>query len=138
MPIATLPILDKKLYAIWDPHLVQAAYCNKSTSFIPFAVDNARAVTGYDEVSHQIAQQTDVLPTYFKSIYEGTTAQHIHKLNVVSLRFVSNHINEIGPKGLEVDNIYMWLRDLMTVATCEALFGPRNPIKTKQQIEDVW
>ena len=26
----------------------------------------------------------------------------------------------------------------MTVATCEALFGPRNPIRDEQLVEDVW
>ncbi|KAI6779924.1 uncharacterized protein J7T54_000224 [Emericellopsis cladophorae] len=132
LPIATVPILKGKVYAIWDPFLVQAAYCSKHLSFIPFAVENVRGVTGYDDETHEIVTKTDILPAYFKSIYEGTTPQHIHHLNVVSLRHVSQHIDGIGPDGLVVSNIYLWLRNLMTVATCEALFGPRNPIKDEQ------
>lgn len=138
MPIATLPILSKKAYAIWDPYLVQSAYCNKHLSFIPFAVDNVRGVTNYDDESHEIVRSTDILPAYFKSIYEGTTAQHIHQLNVTSLKHVSKHINDIGFDGFVAPNIYLWLRDLMTVATCEALYGPQNPIREQQLVDDVW
>ena len=138
MPVATLPILNAKLYAIWDPILVQSAYCNHSLSFIPFAVDNVRALTGFDEVSHHIVSTTDILPRYFKSIYEGTTARHIHQLNVASLKHVSQQINAIGDDGFVAPNIYLWLRNLMTVATCEALFGPKNPIRSDEIVEDVW
>lgn len=138
LPIATIPILKEKLYAIWDPILVQSAYCSKDLSFIPFAVDNVRSVTGYDDFSHGIVSTTDILPTYFKSIYEGTTAKHIHQLNITSLQHVSLHINAIGKDGFDAPNIYLWLRNLMTVATCEALFGPRNPIRSDELVEDVW
>lgn len=138
LPIATIPILKEKLYAIWDPILVQSAYCSKDLSFIPFAVDNVRSVTGYDDFSHGIVSTTDILPTYFKSIYEGTTAKHIHQLNITSLKHVSLHINAIGKDGFDAPNIYLWLRNLMTVATCEALFGPRNPIRSDELVEDVW
>ena len=101
-------------------------------------MDNVRGVTGYDDDAHKIVRETDILPAYFKSIYEGTTAQHIHQLNVTSLKHVSLHINDIGKDGFVAPNIYLWLRDLMTVATCEALFGPRNPIKEQQLVDDVW
>lgn len=138
VPIATLPVLNKKLYAIWDPYLVQSAYCSKNLSFVPFAINGVRAVTGYDEASHKIVSETNILPEYFKSIYEGTTAQHIHQLNVTSLRHVSQHINGIGKDGFVAPNIYLWLRDLMTVATCEALFGPNNPIRSQELVEDIW
>ena len=138
LPIATLPVLKGKIYAIWDPILIQSAYCNKNLSFTPYALDNVRAVTGYDDFSHHIVSSTDVLPVYFRSMYDGTTARHVHQLNVTSLEHVSQYINSIGPKGLDVPNIYMWLRNLMTVATCEGLFGPRNPIRDDQSVEDVW
>jgi hypothetical protein len=124
LQIATIPILKGKLYAMWNPILVQSAYCNKNLSLTPFALDNVRSVTGYDDFSHQVVSSTDLLPAYFKSIYEGTTARHIHQLNITSLEHVLQHINAIGHNKFDVPNIYLELRNLMTVATCEALFGP--------------
>ncbi|KAI6764269.1 hypothetical protein HG530_008058 [Fusarium avenaceum] len=138
MPIATVPILKYKMYAITDPILVQAAYCNKHLSFTPFAIAGAQKVTGFDDEYHKVLTSTDVLPEYFKSLYDGTTAQHIHQLNVTSLKHVSQHINSIGGDGMKADNTYLWLRNLMTVATCEALFGPENPIRSDELVEDVW
>jgi hypothetical protein len=138
MPIATVPILKYKMYAITDPILVQSAYCNKHLSFTPFAIAGAQKVTGFDDEYHKVLTSTNVLPEYFKSLYDGTTAQHIHQLNVTSLKHVSQHINSIGGDGMKADNTYLWLRNLMTVATCEALFGPENPITSDELVEDVW
>ncbi|KAK6602916.1 hypothetical protein ACHAO1_011224 [Botrytis cinerea] len=138
MSIATIPILNSKMYAITDPILVQSAYCNKHLSFTPFAVGGAQKVAGFDDAYHQVLMQSNVLPEYFKSIYDGTTAQHIHRLNVTSLKHVSKHINSIGGDGMDATNTYLWLRNLMTVATCEALYGPDNPIRGDELVEDVW
>jgi len=68
MPIATIPILNSKMYAITDPILVQSAYCNKHLSFTPFAVGGAQKVAGFDDAYHQVLMQSNVLPEYFKSI----------------------------------------------------------------------
>ncbi|KAF4994772.1 hypothetical protein FDECE_13016 [Fusarium decemcellulare] len=138
MPIATLPILKTKLYTISDPILAQAAYCDKHLSFTPFAVAGAQKISGFDDDYQQVLTHTNVLPEYFKSMYDGTTAQHIHQLNVTSLKHVSKHISSIGVDGMEAANTYLWLRNLMTVATCEALFGPENPIRSDELVEDVW
>ena len=138
LPIATIPILRTKLYAISDPILVQSAYCNKNLSFTPFAVRGAQKIAGFSDEYHQVLMQTDVLPEYFKSLYDGTTAQHIHQLNVTSLKHVSKHIGSIEGDGMQVPNTYLWLRNLMTVATCEGLFGPENPIRGDELVEDVW
>lgn len=138
MPIATVPILKYKMYAITDPILVQSAYCNKNLSFTPFAINGAQKVTGFDDDYHKVLMETNVLPEYFKSLYDGTTAQHIHQLNVTSLKHVSQHINSIQENGMTIDNTYLWLRNLMTVATCEALYGPDNPIRSDSLVEDIW
>ena len=138
MPIATIPILRTKLYAISDPILAQSAYCNKHLSFTPFAIRGAQKVAGFSDEYHQALTETNVLPEYFRSLYDGTTAQHIHQLNVTSLKHVSKHFNSIGANGMEVANTYMWLRNLMTVATCEGLYGPENPIRSDELVEAVW
>ncbi|KAI6778540.1 25-hydroxycholesterol 7-alpha-hydroxylase-like protein [Emericellopsis cladophorae] len=138
LPIATVPILRTKLYAISDPILAQSAYCNKHLSFTPFAVGGAQKVAGFSDEYHQVLMQTNVLPEYFKSLYDGTTAQHIHQLNVTSLKHVASHFNSIGGDGMDVANTYLWLRNLMTVATCEGLYGPENPIRSDELVEDVW
>ena len=82
LPIAAIPILRTKPYAISDPILVQSAYCNKNLFFTPFAVRGSQKIAGFFDEYHHVLIQTNVLPEYFKSLYDGTTAQHIHPLNV--------------------------------------------------------
>nr|WOK04076.1 hypothetical protein [Fusarium meridionale] len=135
MPIATVPILKYKMYAITDPILVQSAYCNKNLSFTPFAINGAQKVTGFDDDYHKVLMETNVLPEYFKSLYDGTTAQHIHQLNVTSLKHVSQHINSIQENGMTIDNTYLWLRNLMTVATSYLFFHIVNS-KTLQRTKE--
>ena len=138
MPIVTLPILQNKMYAITDPILVQSAYVNKNLSFTPLATEGASKVVGFDAEEHKEIMKTNILPEYLGSMYDGTSAEHNHRMNVVSLKHISKHINSIGGDGMNTANAYLWLRNLMTVATNEALFGPSNPIKSDEVIEDVW
>lgn len=55
--------------------------------------------------------QTNVLLENF-NLYDGTTAQHIHQLNVTSLKHVSKHIGTIRGDGMEVANTYLFFHIL--------------------------
>lgn len=66
MPIATLPILNGKLYAIWDPTLVQSAYRNKDLSFEPFAAEFAQKDLGLSNDVAKLLRETDLVPDFLE------------------------------------------------------------------------
>ena len=50
LPIATLPMINGKLYIITQPTLIQSAYRNKNLSFDPFMIDFAQRMLDLSEV----------------------------------------------------------------------------------------
>lgn len=79
----------------------------------------------------KIIQETTLVPEFFSVIHPAMTGAHLHRMNATALNYVSNELDAIGNGGeaLEVPNLYQWVRDLMTLATTEALYGPDNPIR---------
>ncbi|KAF7555723.1 hypothetical protein G7Z17_g1957 [Cylindrodendrum hubeiense] len=139
--IATLPILNGKLYVIFDPAIIQSAYRNKRLSFEPFAVEFAQRELAFSNEMFKIIKETNLVPDFFSVIHPAMTGDHLHRMNANALNYVSKQLGAIGSgdEPLKVPNLYLWVRDLMTMATTEALYGPDNPIKEHSSlIEDLW
>ncbi|KAJ3537864.1 hypothetical protein NM208_g6147 [Fusarium decemcellulare] len=140
MTIATVPVLNGKIYAIFDGGLIQAAQTNKDLSFVPFVEEFARGELGYDAATEKLILDNHVAAKVFPANRTGTAPHHIHRMNANALAYVAQTLNAIGSDNeLVVPNIYLWVRDLMTMATSEALYGPQNPIaKDPSLIDDLW
>lgn len=140
MPIATLPILNGKMYAVWDANLIQAVLRNKHMSFVPFAVEFARRELDYTDEHERIVKETGLMGEFFEAVHAGMSTQNTNRMNVVALKYVAERYDAIGPDDeLVIPNLFIWARDLMTMATCEALYGPDNPMRTQPQLlEDIW
>ncbi|KAJ0339901.1 hypothetical protein COL922a_003930 [Colletotrichum nupharicola] len=144
LPIATLPILNGKLYAIWDPALVQSAYRNKDLSFEPFAVDFAQKDLGLSNDVAELLRETDLVPDFFGVIHPALNGAHLHRMNANALKYVSAELDRIGggvgdESGLDVPNLFAWVRRVMTLATTEGLYGVENPLmKDLTLIDDLW
>ncbi|RGP74625.1 prostacyclin synthase [Fusarium sporotrichioides] len=138
--IATLPILGGKLYVIFDPTIVQSAYRKKTLSFEPFAAEFAqRELLLSDRVQDKL-KNTNLVPDFFAAIHPAMTGDHLHRMNANALNYISKDINNIGGQGnLEQANLWLWLRDLVTMATAEALYGSKNPLRQDHGLlDDVW
>ncbi|KAL6916366.1 hypothetical protein FSHL1_007814 [Fusarium sambucinum] len=138
--IATLPILGGKLYVIFDPAIIQSAYRKKTLSFEPFAAEFAqRELLLSDRVQDKL-KNTNLVPEFFAAIHPAMTGDHIHRMNANALNYISNDINKISGYGkLEHANLWLWLRDLVTMATAEALYGSKNPLRHDNSLlDDVW
>lgn len=138
MPIATLPILNGKLYAVWDGALIQSIYRNKNLSFVPFVVEFARRELKYTDEEDKIVRESGLMDEFFDAIHEGMSAYNTNRMNASALRYITEHLGGLGDEK-EVPNLFLWLRDLMTMATCEALYGPENPMRGRPDLlEDIW
>ncbi|KAL2877214.1 hypothetical protein SGCOL_007610 [Colletotrichum sp. CLE4] len=141
MGIATLPILNGKVYGIWDPILIQAVYRNRNLSFEPFAVEFAQRELGFNNETLKIIEGGNLLPEFFEGIHVGMAADNLHRMNATALSYVSDALDDLcnGSEVYETANFWLWMRDLMTMATTEALFGPGNPLrKDASLMKDTW
>lgn len=144
MPIATLPMLNGKLYVITDPVMVQNAFRNKRLSFDPFALEFAQRMLGVsDETMVPVRFTGDeknpgFLSEFVHEIHGAMVGQHLLRMNADALNGVARAINGLG-KTFEIDNLFYWVRDMMTVATCDALLGAHNPVKTGSElVQALW
>lgn len=133
MPIATLPMLNGKLYMITDPVMIQNGFRNNKLSFDPFELEFAQRMLGLsDETMVPVRfpgdeKKPSFLAEFTHEIHAAMVGEHLHKTNAAALNVVARVFNGLE-KTFEVDSFYYWIRDAMTVATCEALLGSHNPV----------
>lgn len=144
MPIATLPMLNGKLYIITDPVMVHNAFRNKKLSFDPFTLEFAQRMLGVsDETMVPVRFAGDeknpsFLSEFVHEIHGAMVGEHLHRMNADALNGVASTINGLG-KSLEIDSLYYWVRNTMTVATCDALLGVHNPVKVGSElVQALW
>lgn len=88
------------------------------------------------------AASVDGMPTFMdaiiKAIHTSMLGEHLHKMNADALNHVAVSINELGEET-EVDGLYLWLRQTLTMATTTALLGSHNPmIEDPSLVDDLW
>jgi hypothetical protein len=140
MPAASLPILNGKLYTIWDPHLMQGAFRNRTLTVRPYMVKFLKAEVDYPSRYNVMVRTSNFMDDMIKSLHSSMSAQNVYRMNTNALRYLSGVLNDIPEsQPLEIPNLWLWIRDELTIATCQALYGPHNPFKPKSQLtEDVW
>ncbi|KAK4088466.1 hypothetical protein Purlil1_7345 [Purpureocillium lilacinum] len=139
--IATLPILGGKTYAIWDPALVQSALRQKTLSFEPFAVDFLQTMLGMKEDSYRaFREKPELVIEFFDALHFTVRGEPLHRMNANALNYISSRLDAMkGTRKIPVDNFYLWLRELMTMATTTALMGDKNPLlHDGKLVDDLW
>ncbi|KAM5347244.1 hypothetical protein ACJ41O_010249 [Fusarium nematophilum] len=143
-PIATLPMLSGKMYSVYDPHLIQSALRSKTASFEPFVIDFAEKTFGLGGEAVAKVKQPGVFDDFNDAIHSSFQAASLHKMNVHFLASISAKMDpvsdgtvrasetnagreEVIPGGLMVENLYLWCRDVMSLATTKALYGDHDP-----------
>jgi hypothetical protein len=137
-------MLNGKIYAIWSPSLVQSALRNKDLTFDVFGIEFAENVFGLNKETMSIIQGTgsigeSLVSKMMSAIKPAMTGQNLYRMNTRALEYIGSCINSIGREGLDVPNVYQWLRELMTQATAEAIYGVENPfMKDPALVDALW
>ena len=106
-------------------------------------MDFAQGVMGLSNEAFRPVRGTpereSLLPAFVNAIHHSMLQEHLHKMNAAALRYIAQRLNAVTASGTEIPNVYMWMRDLMTLATTEALYGAKNPIRGRPDlIDDLW
>ena len=137
VPIASLQMLWGKMYTIWDPYLAQSALRAKTASFEPFESDFSQKTIGLSKAAAAKTTQPGVLPGLNEVIHVSLRPSSVHAMNVQALTFISRTLDHIGREGIEAPNLYLWLRDLITMATTRALYGKENPFEKDPKLSQL-
>jgi len=140
LPIASLPWggVSKKTYVITDPALVQAAMRARTLDFEPFALEFAQGLLGVSDA--EFANMPAMIHTFAKEISAGMVGDHLRSMNLRALDYIACELNGVGKGSFkQVDNLWLWARDLLTMATTEALYGKENPFRVHEGLaQDLW
>ncbi|KAF4993225.1 hypothetical protein FGRMN_6589 [Fusarium graminum] len=154
--IATLPMLNGKLYAVFDPNLLQTLLRNKTASFEPFATDYAKKTFDLTQENFAKVKVPGVYDEFTDAIHASFQTASLQQMNIEFLGCISakldamsngtmranatTHGKEQFMDGvLQMDNFYLWCRDVMSLATTKALYGDHDPFgHNPSLIEDMW
>ncbi|KAK3935473.1 cytochrome P450 [Diplogelasinospora grovesii] len=138
MPICTLPMLNGKLYVINSPTLISAAMRSRDLSFDPFSIEFAEGALGLTKEHTKLFSQPGFMDEVNKVIHSSMTGDSLKQMMARGLADIAGKLNAIGAKeSVEVENSFVWLRDIMSKAVMWALYGEKNPW-TEDAIAAIW
>ncbi len=99
-----------------------------------------KAEVSYPSKYDDLVQTSTFMDDTIKCLHSSMTAQNIHRMNANALRYLSAVLNALPKEGdVEIPNLWLWVREELTVATCEALYGSHNPFKSGSTlVGDLW
>jgi hypothetical protein len=141
-PAYTLPILNKKIYVVTSPNLLQSVFRSKELSFEPFMFEFSQRLLG---VSDQVMEptrrkpETAKTPSFvqqvIKEIYTSLSGETLLDMNISTLNGFISTLNDVQD-AISLDDLYKWLRSTLTIATTNSLFGSHNPMRLDQDLID--
>jgi hypothetical protein len=139
-PIATLQMLTGKMYAIWEPTLIAAALRNKNLSFKPQVMAYTKNLTNISEESNRILRgPKNDFPSYEPMmghvIPQSLAGASLRRINDLALELLARELSGLEEK--EMDDLWMWIRTIMTTLTAKALYGKEDPFTKNPEMEDL-
>jgi hypothetical protein len=131
--MATLPMFNGKMYAIFDPELIQAALKCRDLSNTPFVIESITKIFNLSPESEKkvAANNYQAVDDMFRGIQKSMAGNSLRSLNVTTLEFIAARLNVLAAGGttFNTPNVYLWLRDVMVNATAVGLYGNSSPMK---------
>jgi hypothetical protein len=123
---------------------VQTLQKSKNLSFFPFLRLFIKKETNYDPRHEEIMQSVPgVVEKGRQVIHNSMTTKNVKTMGLTALNHLAKKLGKITvDEPLTIDSMWIWFRDAMTSATCEAMFGEDNPIdrldKYPTIMSDLW
>ncbi|KAL8801097.1 MAG: hypothetical protein Q9182_004690 [Xanthomendoza sp. 2 TL-2023] len=149
LPVFTLQTLGRKVYVVNSPDLISAVQKNaKVLSFDPFvsfisprifdAGDHAMAIVN-DNIDGEKGQW-GLLPDVSRGMHTALApGESLDWMTRTMLSKLEEYVEPLGENdgGVEID-LYRWVRKAFTVASTEAVYGPKNPFNHNPELEDAF
>lgn len=111
---------------------------------------------GLEQHVYEKVLEPTMIPAFTDAIHQSFQKDALYQMNsewLAELSLKMDPISNLKPVldadnagkeklisgGIEVENFYLWCRDLMSYATTRALYGEHNPFaKNKALLNDIW
>ena len=140
-------MLNGKVYVVTSIDLVNAVNRNSRVlAFNPFVAQLGKRITGHDEATSQIVQHNlngENGPGYVTEIHDKTVSSlapgtSLEDMTATMLLEASTYLQNLG-RG-DVINLFAWLKQMVTVCSTRAIYGPDNPFSYGEDkyVEAFW
>jgi len=122
--------------------MISSAIRHKNLTFDILSMEFAQRVFGLSDLAmeklwgpdHDI--ETSAAGITMHRIKGAMQGQNLYRMNVAALSYIADELNDVGPDGLRIPNLYRWLKDFMTMATSEGVYGSDNPVRSDPSLID--
>jgi hypothetical protein len=138
-----MKVLGSRIYVICSPELVHNAFrIPKALAFEPFVIESSRRTFNITEEGMKVigAPPNERGENYISAIHHSmytalAPGSSLLEMNSRVLSTMARHLDNIGTND-QSKGLYRWTRDVLTVATAEALYGAKNPVSDNPKLID--
>lgn len=126
-------MLNGKMYVVNDPSLVSSAFRARTLSFDPYLIKTIKFMIPISEKAMDQFKKDEFFHPWTKVVYSKMTGTDLFKMNVVVLDDIFDRFNHL-PLNMEVEDTFIWFRNMLTVCTITALLGRDNPWRADRSL----
>lgn len=149
LPIYTLRLLGSRIYVINTPQLITAVQKNfkvltfqKITDkFSGLICDTSEHAKDVQKKQHDLWAEGKVAESgnhkSYKVLSPGIPLDEMNRTMIASLAGEVEKAFQGGAESVQV-GLYQWLKDIVTIATTDGVYGAKNPYRDPKVSEDYW
>ncbi|KAK2923037.1 Cytochrome P450, E-class, group IV [Fusarium oxysporum f. sp. vasinfectum] len=144
--VATLQLGHAKVYVVWSPAVVQSAFRSKALSHDKYSLDFAQKFFGLSKetiisLRSPEAVQERIQQRLIEAIHEGLVGQSLRNMTARALDYLNEQVSSLAVDNqrLEIPNLYVWLRNHITLSVSNTLYGAKDPFREDPSlIQSLW
>lgn len=143
-PIFTLDVLANRIYVVKSARLVTAVQKNhKCISFDPFLTAAANRMAGISGSGLKLIQESrsggrDLNNKVLHAMTPSLLGKGLNHMNRTMLSNIEPLIEKLVLSTNDPIDLHKWCRHVITTASTEAIWGSKNPFRSKKIVEDFW
>lgn len=139
-----MKVFSSRIYVICSPELIHNAFRNpKALSFEPFVIESSWRSFNITEKGMKVISAPPKVEggeTYLSAIHQSifqamAPGQSLLEMNSRVLTSMARYLDEIGTEE-QPKRLYLWTRDVLTIATADTLYGSKNPVSDDNKLID--
>lgn len=144
LPIYTLRLPGIRMYIINSPKLIPAV--QKLWRAISFAAVEAHTTAtillcskaGNDEIGSGLMNDDSYIGQFMSAVHPATKpGEQLDDMTRTAIRTVATWLDKYQAVGSNEADLFEWVRDPITLATSDAVYGPHNPLRDPE-VRKAW
>ncbi|KAJ9639925.1 hypothetical protein H2199_006158 [Coniosporium tulheliwenetii] len=148
-PIYTLPLLHSRMYLVTSPVLASTIQrASKTLSFNKLVGYSLPGMIEYDEEAMKVCmngteksdENPGLIPAMHDMLYSVLApGKHLDEISELVLKGHAEYLNGLARRESQTIDLYRWTRDMFSVCTARALYGPENIFAMQPElVEAFW